>query len=224
MLTILAFFMAGSWTPLFDGKSTTGWVTHSQEAFPSGAWRVEDGCLRSVGSEKWFDISTTGRYRDFELQFEWKLGEGTNSGVKYLVHGVRTGRFPGIPKALGFEMQLLDDERSDEGKRPKYRTGSLYSFVAAEKVPAAKAGQWRTARIVVDGMRIEHWIDGVRVMQTRIDSAELRGALAGNDRADIVKPSHLDTLIADPSLAYPLTLTHHGGDAWFRNIRIRKLR
>jgi hypothetical protein len=61
-------------------------------------------------------------------------------------------------------------------------------------------------------------------MEADVESAELRASMAAQPRADIPKPAHLDELKANPAKAYPIVLTHHGGDAWFRNMRIRELR
>jgi hypothetical protein len=71
---------------------------------------------------------------------------------------------------------------------------------------------------------MEHWLDGVRVMEADLESDALRSAMAGQQRADIPKPRNLDELRANPTKAYPFVLTHHGGDAWFRALRVREVR
>ena len=159
-----------------------------------------------------------------------EAGRGVNSGVKYLVFGMRpnpaTGKLdPDVPKALGFELQLVDDSSDADAKlAPSHSTGALYLFVAPHDVPKLPVGQWHRARIRVDGRRIEHWLDGVRVLEADLESDALRSAMSSQPRSDIPKPHHLDELRADPAKAYPLVLTHHGGDAWFRSLRIRELR
>jgi hypothetical protein len=219
-----------SWEPLFDGKTPAGWRTQSRDAFPSHAWRIEDGCLRSIGTAPWVDLSTARLFRNFELEFAWKLAPGTNSGVKYLVFGMRpnpaTGKLdPDVPKALGFELQLVDDSSNADAKvAPSHSTGSLYLFVAPHDVPALAVGQWHRAKIRVHGRQMEHWLDGVRVMEADLESDSLRAAMASQARADIPKPRHLDELRANPTKAYPIVLTHHGGDAWFRDLRVRELK
>jgi hypothetical protein len=69
----------------------------------------------------------------------------------------------------------------------------------------------------VDGRQVEHWLDGVSVMQADLENGPLRAAMANQRRADIPKPHHLDELHANPAKTYPIVLTHHSGDAWFRS-------
>lgn len=230
-MKLLAFAAAAccaaqQWEPLFDGKSTAGWHTQLKDRFPSEAWAIEDGALRCIGNAKTRpDLSTVRTFRNFELEFEWKIGKGVNSGVKYLVFGVRpnpaVGRIdPDVPKALGLEFQLLDGGEGD----PSHSTGALYMYVAPSNVPALPLNTWHKGRIVVNGSRVEHWINGVKVMSADLQSEAVRAAVAAQKRNDVPKVAHLDELKAEPKKAYPIVLTHHGGDAWFRNMRVRVLR
>jgi Domain of Unknown Function (DUF1080) len=226
----LCYAQSNGWEPLFDGKTSAGWRTLSRDAFPSNAWKIEDGCLRSIGTAPRVDLSSARAFRNFELEFEWKLAPRTNSGVKYLVFGMRpnpaTGKLdPEVAKALGFELQLVDDSTDPDAKlAPSHSTGALYLFVAPHNVPPLPVGKWHRAKIRVDGRQAQHWLDGVRVMEADLESETLRSAMANQRRADIPKPHHLDELHADPKKAYPLVLTHHGGDAWYRELRVRELR
>ncbi|GEM_PF-297316 len=222
---------AGQWQSLFDGKTSQGWRTLAKPQFPTnGGWAVEDGTIRSVARGKRADISTERSFRNFELMFDWKLAKGTNSGVKYLVFGMRpnpeVGRLdPEVPKALGLELQLIDDERVADAKvDPSHGTGAMYLFAApTAKLPPLPVEQWHTARVLVSGSHVEHWLDGVKVLDTDLESEMLRRTMAAQAREDIPKLRNLDELKADASKRYPLVITHHGGDAWFRNIRIREL-
>jgi dienelactone hydrolase len=222
---------AAQWQALFDGKTTAGWRTLAKPEFPTnGGWAVEDGTIRSIAAGKRADISTERSFRNFELMFDWKLAKGTNSGVKYLVFGMRAnpdvGRIdPEVPKALGLELQLIDDERVADAKvDPSHGTGALYLFAApTAKLPPLPVEQWHTARILVKGSHVEHWLDGVKVLDTDLESETLRRTMEAQSREDIPKLKNLDELRADPAKKYPLVITHHGGDAWYRNIRIREL-
>ncbi len=222
---------SGRWQALFDGRTSAGWRTLAKPHFPdNGGWAVEDGTIRSVAKGKRADISTERSFRSFELLFDWKLAKGTNSGVKYLVFGMRpnpeTGRIdPEVPKALGLELQLIDDERVADAKvEPSHSTGALYLFAApTAKLPPLPVEQWHTARVLVKGSHVEHWLDGVKVLETDLESETVRKTMAAQAREDIPKLKHLDELEADPAKKYPLVITHHGGDAWYRNIRIREL-
>jgi hypothetical protein len=222
---------ASEWQTLFDGKSSAGWRTLAKPEFPTnGGWTIEDGTIKSVAQGKRADISTARAFRNFELMFDWKLAKGTNSGVKYLVFGMRpnpeVGRIdPEVPKALGLELQLIDDERVADAKvEPSHGTGAMYLFAApTAKLPPLPIGQWHTARILVKGGHVEHWLDGVKVLDTDLESESLRKTMQAQAREDIPKLKNLDELKADPAKKYPLVITHHGGDAWYRNLRIREL-
>jgi hypothetical protein len=223
---------AGEWQQLFDGRTSTGWRTLARTQFPTnGGWAVEDGTIRSLAKGKRADISTERTFRNFELMFDWKLGKGVNSGVKYLVFGMRpnpeVGRIdPEVPKALGLELQLIDDERVADAKvQPSHGTGAMYLFAAPTgKLPPLAMEQWHTGRVLVKGTHVEHWLDGVKVLDADLESETLRKAMEAQTREDIPKLKNLDELKADPAKRYPLVITHHGGDAWFRNIRIRELK
>jgi hypothetical protein len=220
----------GAWVEIFDGRTPAGWRTQSKDAFPAHAWNIEDGAIHSIPTAPRVDLSTAGTYRNFEFEFEWKIAKGANSGVKYLVFGMRqnplVGRIdPEVPKALGLELQLIDDDTvADARVHPSHATGAMYLFQAAKNVPPLPVNTWHRARIVVDGRRVEHWLNGRKVMEADLESAELRAAMEAQKRPDIPKPAHLDELKQHPGRRYPLVLTHHGGDAWYRNLRVRELR
>lgn len=222
---------ANQWQALFDGRTSAGWRTLARPQFPTnGGWAVEDGTIRSLAKGKRADISTERGFRNFELRFDWKLAKGANSGVKYLVFGMRpnpeVGRIdPEVPKALGLELQLIDDQRVAGAKvEPSHGTGAMYLFAApTAALPPLPVEQWHTARVLVQGSHVEHWLDGVKVLDTDLESETLRKTMAAQAREDIPKLQNLDAWKADASKKYPLVITHHGGDAWYRNIRIREL-
>src|SRR5262245_22963106 len=112
---------AAGWKLLFDGKSWKGWKGFRREQMPEEGWAIEDGAIKHVAgngeqSKQGGDIVTTGQYDNFELQLEWRISPGGNSGIKYLVDEdmVKTGY-----SGLGFEMQVLDDERHPDAKMGK---------------------------------------------------------------------------------------------------------
>ena len=229
LVTTLLAAQTPDWQPLFDGKTTQGWRTLAKDSFPSRSWMIEDGCLRSIAKTPRADLSTATSFRNFEWEFEWKISPAVNSGVKYLVFGIRPttadGKFdPDIPKALGFELQLADDNLVEDAHvSPTRGTGALYSFIAPHDVPKLTVGQWHRARVLVDATHVEHWLDGVKVLDVKWGSPALRAAMAAQTRADLPKPADIDAILKDPKRAYPLVLTHHDGDAWYRNLKIRQL-
>jgi hypothetical protein len=120
---------------------------------------------------------------------------------------------------VAFEMQLIDDERSPDGKRgPQYATGALYGMIAAEHAPVHPAGQWNSGRVVVKGNHIEHWVNGVKVLDGSLSSPEVRaGVLARwKEAPGILK------MLTHPKPSGPIALQHHGEEVWFRNLKVRR--
>lgn len=204
-----AFFLTGlaawaqGWEPLFDGRSTAGWMAVNGGEFPSHSWKVEDGCLRTVVVKPTFqDIRTEREFGDFELEFEWKIAAGGNGGVKYLIDKYDSWMPKGVTapwpqaRARGYEYQLTDDARSAETKRdPSRGTASLYSKIAPEAPPLRAAGEWNESRIVVKRPMVEHWLNGKRVVTATVaEGAPKRSAIA---------------------------LQNHQSECWFRAIRVR---
>lgn len=144
---------------LFDGHSLAGWTM--QDGQESTNWVVEDGALfRKSGGG---DLYHEHWYRDFELTFQWKLLANGNSGVKYRVN-------PFGNQMLGCEYQLQDDKGSDYNRQS---TGALYDVYEPSKHKLApKIGEWNDSKIIVCGQRIEHWLNGQRVVTATVGNAD----------------------------------------------------
>ncbi len=198
---------AAGWRALFDGESTAGWRAFGGETFPEQGWRVEEGCLRHVAGAGGGDLVTTAEYGDFELEFEWRVAPGGNSGVKYRVVESRG------PIAL--EYQVLDDARHADAAAASRSSAALYDLVAPTAKPAAEADTWHRARIVARGGRVEHWLNGARVVHCDLNSAEFAERVAQSKFAGV------DGFARAPRGR--ILLQDHGDDAWFRNLRIRDL-
>jgi len=205
------------WTLLFDGKTTSGWREFHKDTFPSAEWIVEDGTLKHVaGPRNSTDIITAGQYENFELEMDWKISPAGNSGIKYLISEdlIKTGS-----AGLGFEMQVLDDERHPDAKagRDGNRTsGSLYDLMPASKIKTLKpVGEWNHVRLVVKNGHIEHWLNGSKVLEFDMGSADLKARIEAskfrvNPGFGEVRRGHI-------------LLQGHTDDAWFRSIRIREI-
>ena len=188
------------WELLFNGRDLAGWRGRG-EAGPGPGWRVESGCIRRVGAAG--DLLTTSRYQDFELEFEFMVAAGTNSGVKYRVQE---------PAVLGPEYQVLDDPRHPS-ETDHHRVAALYDLLPAQDAPYAGAARWNRGRIVARGGHLEHWLNGVRVVSTDLESEVFQAAHAaskfkGNEG------------FAQPAPG-PILLQDHGGEVWYRSLRIR---
>lgn len=211
-----AFLLLGAvsepkWEVLFDGKGTSQWRSYRGREFPAKGWSVDDEGLRCHSKGGGGDIVTREQYENFELEFEWKVSAGANSGVMYRVREDK-----GASYETGPEFQVLDDAQHPDGKNPKTSAGSLYALIAANGSKELKAvGQWNQARIMMDGKRVEHWLNGKMVVGYEWGSPELQSMIA--------KSKFKDWPGFARQTAGHICIQDHGDDVWFRNVRIRRL-
>jgi len=195
------------WKLLFDGRSTAGWRGYKQDTMPAG-WSVVDGALTRTAQGG--DIITTDKFRSFELAIEWKVSAGGNSGIFY--HGVE-GDGPIYYSAP--EMQVLDDERHADGKSPLTSAGAAYGLYPAPRGIVKPVGEWNVARILVEGNRVQHWLNGTKTADYELGSAEW---------LEKVKNSKFNAWPAYGKAAEGhIGLQDHGDWVAFRNIKIRVL-
>jgi hypothetical protein len=226
---------APGWELLFYGQTSKGWRSPSSDQFPEGFSVIEDGFLRggSVGNRS-IDLMSAGIYRNFELRFEWKIAEGGNSGVKYLVGSSQKLVFEGggLPRregeatpgpnaelkefTSGLEYQLVDEARHPDGKSNMTKSGSLYQIAGFSQDVVKPAGQRNESRILVDGNHIEHWLNGIRVVSTDVTSADFRES---TEKA----PPRTRRALEYLNKAGPIALQSHTGTVWFRNIKLLRL-
>ena len=201
---------AAGWKLLFDGKTTEGWRTFKKQSFPDQGWVVENGWLHCLG-KRGGDIITDAEFDDFELQWEWKLAPAGNSGVKYFVIESRS-------EALGHEYQMIDDERAtgvDRGNR-KQLTASFYAVLAPTIQPPVKPpGEINSSRILVKGTHVEHWLNGVKVLEYDCGSNVVKAGVAAS--------KFKNTAAFGSKVKGHLLLQDHESEVWFRNVKLRKL-
>lgn len=211
---------AAGWKLLFDGRTTTGWRGFHQQGFPTTGWTVKDGCLMHVAgqgeqSQQGGDIITSDEYENFELQLEWRIAPGGNSGIKYFINETMP---PTGLSGIGFEMQVLDDERHPDAKKGRdgNRTaGGLYDLIAPTSKRLKPVGEFNQARLVVKGNHVEHWLNGAKVVEFELGSERLRALIAESKYKDIAGfgQSHKGHIL----------LQDHGDEVCYRNIKIREL-
>jgi len=198
------------WVLLFDGRTTSGWRGFGKPAFPSAGWDVVEGWLHHQPKGGGGDLITTRTFTDFELVFDWRIAPGGNSGLKYLIDEKR-----GAP--IGHEYQLIDDAaHPDAAHGPKRQTAALYDALPPKDAPVRKAGEINTSRLVVRGDQVEHWLNGVLVVEFTLGSPALMAAKAASK---FKGEAHWGTKFATPIL-----LQDHGDEMWFRNLKLRELK
>jgi hypothetical protein len=217
------------WKLLFDGKTFNGLRSYFESMDPSKGWSIEAGCFKnSKGNGRprsgGGDLMTTEQFTDFDFRFEWSMPAGGNSGVYYLFQERQDK--PGIGmymgddgrSPVGFEYQLLDDERHSDALRngPNRSTGALYFLVPPNETKRLKPiGEFNESRIVVNGKHVEHWLNGTKIVEYDLGSPALIDAIARSKYKDIpgfgVK-TRTRILIQD-----------HGDEVRFRNLKIRTL-
>jgi hypothetical protein len=199
---------AAGWQLLFDGKTTAGWRGWEKPAMPTG-WQVVDGALTRVSGGAG-DIITTGKYKNFELSLDWKIAPGGNSGIFYRASEQDSAIYWTAP-----EMQVLDDARHPDGKSRLTSAGSDYGLYEAPSGIVKPAGEWNEARIIVQGRHVEHWLNGVRLLQYELMSPDWEMRVQGSKFA----PHPYYGRNAEGYIG----LQDHGDWVAFRNIKIRVL-
>jgi hypothetical protein len=215
------------WRLLWDGETTKGWRGAKLDHFPEKGWKIEDGILTVVesgGGESAHggDIVTVDKFSSFELELEFKITEGANSGIKYFVDpDLNTG----AGSSIGLEYQLLDNRvhpDAKEGVKGNRTLASLYDLIPAfnltqnsNNIPFNGIEKWNKARIVVKGNHIEHWVNNVKVVEYERNTQIYRALVAYSKYK--VWPNFGEA----PS--GHILLQDHGNTVHFRSIKIREL-
>lgn len=218
------------WVNLFDGKTISGW--HNYNKSDADGWVIENGTLTNDGTGKGGDLTTDKEYENFELEFDFKIPPGSNSGVLYKVV-----ESPEIKRTVfsAPEYQIIDDQgyvfRNGKGEQlfvdakgdslklhDVQLTGANYDLNPPSDRSAVKApGKWNKARIVVDGNHISHYINGKKVVDYQYGD--------DNWKAMVAKSKYADWPYAQPHAKGKIALQSHNirEKVWFKNIRIKEL-
>ncbi|MEM7453832.1 MAG: DUF1080 domain-containing protein [Planctomycetota bacterium] len=193
---------------LFDGSSLDHFRGYHNEEIGAG-WSIEEGMLKFDGSGGG-DIITREQFGNFELTFEWMVTEGANSGVMYRVS---TG--DGAPYFSGAEYQILDDDQHRDGGNVLTSAGSLYAMYAPENKTLQPVGEWNEAKIVLNGATVEHWLNGVKVVEAELGSEDWNTRLAASKFKDWEKFARNES--------GHIAFQDHGDTVFYRNIVVRPI-
>jgi hypothetical protein len=212
-ILLTAFIMVGflsnsEWTVLFDGKTVKGLRGYKQSGFPN-SWEIVDGTLKTVPGHG-VDLISEEVYKNFELELEWKVPKGGNSGIFYFA--TEEGDYI-WQSAL--EMQVVDDEKHIDGKNTLTSAGALYAMIAPSANVVKPVGEFNQVRIKVKNNHVEHWLNGTKIVEY----------VYGSDMMwDLVEKSKFNKmpLFAKASEVH-IGLQGDHGLIWYKNIRIRRL-
>ena len=212
-ILLTAFIMVGfssnsEWTVLFDGKTVKGLRGYKQSGFPD-SWEVVDGTLKTVPGHG-IDLISEEVYKNFELELEWKVPKGGNSGIFYFATEEGNYIWQSAP-----EMQVVDDEKHTDGKNTLTSAGALYALIDPSTNVVKPVGEFNQVRIKVKNNHVEHWLNGTKIVEY----------VYGSDMMwDLVAKSKFNKmpLFAKASEGH-IGLQGDHGLIWYKNIRIRRL-
>jgi hypothetical protein len=198
------------WKLLFDGKTLDKWRGWKQQGPPDG-WKVVDGAITRVA--KAGDLITVDQYASFDFTFEWRIAKNGNSGVFFHV-----AEAPDLPNTFttGPEYQLLDNDGHPDAKNgPDRLAGGNYALHPPVNAVPKAIGEWNGSRILVNGPRVEHWLNGVKVVEYELWSADWKDRVQKSKfkampRYGLEKTGHI-------------ALQDHGDEVAFRALKIKVL-
>jgi sugar phosphate isomerase/epimerase len=215
--------VAAGWKLLWDGKTTSGWRGAKIQTFPEKGWVIKDGTLRvqpakGAESANGGDIVTTRKYKNFVLKVDFKITKGANSGVKYFVDPDLN---KGEGSAIGCEFQILDDNNHPDAKlgvKGNRTLGALYDLIPPDRSSKNyrfdEAG-FNTAEIIVNGNKVQHLLNGVKILEYERNTQEFNALVAYSKYKDW--PNFGNAAEGN------ILLQDHGDEVWFKNIKIREL-
>ena len=205
------------WKLLFDGKTTKGWHTYLRDTVGS-KWTVQDGAIvfdpskpRNGGG----DIVTNEEYENYELNLEWKISKGGNSGIIFDIQEDPKYRATYL---TGPEMQVLDNIDADDNKKENHLAGCLYDMSGSAAVSKPKpVGEWNQVRLIQNKGHLTFYLNGVKTFDGQIGSEAWNKLVENSKFKD--KAFANFAKVAKGKIA----LQEHPGSSQWRNIKIKTL-
>ena len=189
-------------------RPLAAWRSYGSAGPVPPTWVIADGVIEHVPGGG--DLISVEAFGSFELDFDWRISQGGNSGVMY-----RVGEGPGAPYETGPEYQILDNAGHADGANPRTSAASCYGLYAPVADLTKPVGSWNSGKIVVIGRHVEHWLNGTRVLTYELGSAEWLSRVAASKFAAWPNYGRLSR--------GHIVLQDHGSEVAYRNILIKVL-
>lgn len=224
---------------IFDGTSTNGWRGYGKDALPS-RWSIEDGCLKFSGTGtgegqtgEGGDVIFAHKFRNFELELEWKVSKGGNSGIFYLAQEVTTKNEDGTERYEPIyisapEYQVLDNTNHPDAKLGvdgNRQSASLYDMIPAKPQNQNPFGEWNKARIMVYKGTVVHGQNDANVVEYHLWTQQWTDMLQASKFSQEKWPLAFELLnnCGGENHEGYIGFQDHGDDVWFRNVRVKVL-
>lgn len=217
--TLTAAEQKDGWKLLFDGRRLDKvWRGFNQKTLPDNwgvlpGWGVLDDAMALVNVRRPPDIITVEQFADFDFKFDWKLGlinGGANSGVMFYVTENSESTYHSGP-----EYQILDNARHADGKNPLTTAGACYALYPPSRDVTRPIGEWNESRIVISAGKVQHWLNGEKIVEYDMNSDEWKAKVLGSKFKEwptfgVARKGHI-------------ALQQHGGPVAYRNLKIKAL-
>jgi hypothetical protein len=221
------------WKLLFDGESTKGWHTYNKPGRIGSKWVARDGALVFEGRDR-FEFFVAGRkieighvdkiadggedivsdeaFDNFELHLEWKISKGGNNGIFYMIK--ESEAYDEVWKTSP-EMQVMDNAGHKDGLIYKHRAGDLYDLIPADPVRVKPYGEWNKVKIIKNNGKVEHWLNGTKVLSYDITSDAWKDLISKSKFAEYEE-------FGTPG-AGRIGFQDHDNLVFYKNIKIKEL-